>query len=102
MSRRDSRYRHRRRTLPCLWSVTVAKATHFGIAVEYGYEKTKEIFPVEGTMYRPSQEFSPKWQQNILTQLAAKKEVDTVATTLPHPTMFDEVVKNMEEQGKTC
>lgn len=73
----------------------------FWNTVEYGYETAKKMFPVKGTMYRPTEEFSPRWQENILTQLAANKDVDTVATTLPHPTMFDEVVKNMEEQGQT-
>jgi len=72
----------------------------FWNTVEYGYEMAKEIFPVKGTMYRPTEEFQPKWQQNILTELAAQKEVDTVATTLPHPTMFDEIVQELEDQGK--
>jgi len=73
----------------------------FWNTVEYGYETAKKMFPVKGTMYRPTEEFQPKWQQNILTELSAQKEVDTVATTLPHPTMFDEIVQELEDQGKT-
>ncbi|MEF8849904.1 MAG: substrate-binding domain-containing protein [Candidatus Bipolaricaulota bacterium] len=73
----------------------------FWNTVEHGYETAKEMFPVKGTMYRPSEEFQPKWQQNILVELAAQKDVDAVATTLPHETMFDGVVKDLEDQGKT-
>lgn len=73
----------------------------FWNTVEYGYETAKKMFPVEGTIYRPTVEFEPRWQQNILVQLSAKKDVDMVATTLPHPTMFDEVVKSLQDKGKT-
>ncbi|MBS3812738.1 substrate-binding domain-containing protein [Candidatus Bipolaricaulota bacterium] len=73
----------------------------FWNTVEYGYRMAKEIFPVKGTMYRPSTEFEPRWQQNILVELSAQKDVDMVATTLPHETMFDEVVQDLEDSGKT-
>jgi len=73
----------------------------FWNTVEYGYESAKKIFPVKGTMYRPSTEFEPRWQQNILVELSARDDVDMVATTLPHETMFDEVVQDLEDMGKT-